>query len=95
MYSNWAELLLRFICKQYQVAITGNAAQEVRKQVQTEYLPHVMFVGGNEENLALLKGKCKSDETLIHVCTDGACLFPTSSVNNALEQVKTGRNHVE
>ena len=86
-YSNWANLLLWEINTVYEVAITGEKANEKRQQMDQYYLPNALFSGGKEGTLALLEGKF-NDKTMIYVCRNKSCKYPVESVEEALKLMK-------
>lgn len=83
-YSGWGSLLLQFTCPSFQLAIVGKDVREMQQTLQKDYLPQAIFCGGAELSLPVLQDKSITDETIVHVCTDGACLLPT----NALDEVR-------
>lgn len=86
-YSNWASLILKQIDNFYQLSIIGEKAVEFAKVLQKNYLPNVLFSGGQELSLPILSDKQLSEETILYVCYDGTCLLPTKDVNEALRLV--------
>jgi hypothetical protein len=70
----------------YEVAIVGKDATKVANEMQKQYLPNCLYVGGTEENLPLLKGRL-TDGTTIYVCMDKVCNLPTTEVGSAVKQV--------
>lgn len=85
-HANWALLQGKIERGVFEIAIVGNEATKVAHQMQKQYLPNCLFVGGTEENLPLLKGRL-TKETTIYVCKDKVCNLPTTDVKNALSQV--------
>jgi uncharacterized protein YyaL (SSP411 family) len=85
-YSNWALLLLEEITGLYEVAITGNEAQETRKEFERHYIPHKIMLGGTQENLPLLQNRTAA-QTRIFICKDKTCGLPAYSVTEALKQI--------
>jgi hypothetical protein len=88
-YSNWLELMLHHTNSFYEVAVIGKEADEKRAQIEQNYHPNKMLVGGKKENgLPLLEYKSIEGETWIYVCVDKACQMPTNDVSKALELIK-------
>jgi len=85
-HSNWAMLQGKIENGVYEVAIVGDEANNVAKEMRKHYLPNCIYIGGTEENLPLLKGKL-TDETTIYVCKDKVCNLPTTKVEEAIKQV--------
>jgi hypothetical protein len=88
-YSNWLELMLHHTNSFYEVAVIGKEADEKRAQIEQNYHPNKILVGGKKENgLPLLEYKSIEGETWIYVCVDKACQMPTNDVSKALELIK-------
>ena len=55
-HSNWAHLLTYFTHPPYEVAIVGEGWENLRKEMDANFLPNVLYLGGNSEGkLELLK----------------------------------------
>lgn len=88
-HSNWAKLMLQHIHAPYQVAIVGPDAMKLRNELARNYLPDVLFMGGeNEGSLELLKNKLQEEDTYIYVCQYKVCKFPVRTVSEALDLIK-------
>ena len=87
-YANWASLMGLITYKPFEVALLGNDATDLTKQMKRTYLPTVLFMGGMLENLPLLENKYVKGETIIYVCRDKVCKLPTKDVSTALHQIK-------
>jgi len=84
-YSNWCQLYASLHSAPYEIAILGPEAKAVAGQMQREYLPNTIFLGGETEgSLALLKDKLQPGETMIYVCQNKVCKLPTTDVAKAL-----------
>ena len=86
-YSGWGSLLLQFTCPSFHAAIVGKDVKEMQHTLLQDYLPNVIFCGGSELSLPILKDKSLMDETMVFVCTDGACLMPTNKLDEARKQL--------
>jgi len=87
-YSNWSILALNIINPYYEIAITGNAWKEKQKELNNQYIPNKLLMGGEKSSdLSILEGKFM-DETTIFVCIEGACKMPTQTVGDALLQMQ-------
>ena len=86
-YSNWGSLLLNSVSNYYQVSIIGIEAQEMNFKLQKNYLPHVLFAGGNDLKLPVLADKKNENETIIYVCYDGTCLSPVKNIEEVIRLV--------
>ncbi len=88
-YSNWGLLGIHFIKPVYEVAILGPEWNIMKKTLENNYLPDVIFLGGKiEGTLSLLEGKLLSGQTTIYVCVDKTCKIPVTDAEKALEQLK-------
>ena len=86
-YSNWASLGGLYANGITEVAITGKNAVQYSNEVQDNYLPASIFLGGNSENLPLLKNKTGNTETTYYVCKDKVCDLPVYNVNETLLRI--------
>jgi uncharacterized protein YyaL (SSP411 family) len=87
-YGNWLSFLARNVFPSYEVALVGDQAVMNSVQMQKQYLPHVIFLGGSKENLPLLENKFVEGKTVIYVCQNKTCKLPVMSVDKALAQLK-------
>jgi len=67
-----------------EIAITGEKALEKNRILQRHYLPTSLFLGGDNENLPLLKDKLVSNATKIYVCRDKICSLPADDAETVL-----------
>ena len=87
-YSNWLQLALYIQEGVKEVAIVGEKADTVRKQLQTGFLPNTVFLGGTtDKGLEVLSGKQQAGKTMIYVCENHSCKQPVESVEEALELI--------
>ena len=88
-YSNWCNLYLSVVNPPYEVAVMGENAKALSKNLMKSYLPHALILGGKTEgSLELLKDKLIEGETRIYVCQNKVCKFPVTEVAKALELMK-------
>ncbi len=88
-FSNWATVMSMLATPPYEIAIVGENAEALSQEMQKEFLPNALFLGGETEgNLELLKDKLVEGETYIYVCRNKACLRPVTTVKEALELMK-------
>ncbi len=89
-FSNWALLAMDFAYPFYEVVVAGPDAEKRRSEIARHYLPHVALAGGEASgHLPLLKDRNHPTLGLIHVCRQGACNLPVTSVEEALGQLGT------
>jgi uncharacterized protein YyaL (SSP411 family) len=76
----------------YEVVVMGKDAIARSKELQKNYLPDCIVMGGeHEEDLPLLENKLRENATLIYVCTNKVCKRPVESVEEALKQIVHNR----
>jgi uncharacterized protein YyaL (SSP411 family) len=85
-YSNWASLLLEEVNGCYEIAITGTNYSQQRKELEKNYIPNKIILGGKQGNLPLLQDKFVG-EARIFVCKDKSCKLPVSDVSEAIKQI--------
>jgi uncharacterized protein len=83
-YANWLSLLGMIEGEPIEIAMMGKDAQEMNHQLQKQYLPTSLFMGGNEENLPLLAMKSVNGANKIYVCRNKTCQFPVDNVDHAI-----------
>ncbi len=84
-YSNWARLMGYHVYPFYEVAIAGENAISVNRDLRKNFIPNAVFLGGNSEDLELLKGKLIDGQTTIYVCKNRVCDLPVTKSKQALE----------
>ena len=94
-YSNWTKLMGTKAFGGYEIAIVGKNAHQKNFTIQREYLPTSIFMGGEKENLPLLKSKILEGETLIYVCQNKTCKYPVSLAEEAIDIIESYRTGEE
>lgn len=88
-YSNWSRAEMLLINEPFEVAITGKNAHQIRHEFDQHYLPFKLIYGSKKKSeLELLEGKFIKGQTTIFVCRNKSCKSPTTSVPEALQQMK-------
>ncbi|HTD40247.1 MAG TPA: thioredoxin domain-containing protein, partial [Mucilaginibacter sp.] len=85
-YSNWCMLLLNEISGINEVAITGDDAEKLRVELEKNYIPNKILLGGKKGSLPLLLDKF-SATTRIFICKDKTCGLPSENTEEALKQI--------
>jgi uncharacterized protein YyaL (SSP411 family) len=85
-YSNWAQLALYFCGSFKEVAIVGEGALDQLNKFSGEYLPHVVFAGGDQENIPFLRGR-KANQVTYYICEDQNCRTPVKSFKEAIKAI--------
>ena len=88
-YANWAMLIGLIANEPTEVAIMGDDYNNMVIQLQSNYLPGTLFLGGVNENLPLLENKIVDGTTTIYVCRNKTCNLPVDDVSKALEQINS------
>ncbi|MGY5849038.1 thioredoxin domain-containing protein [Salegentibacter sp. F14] len=87
--SNWLDLMLDFTHPFFEVAITGQNAQVLNRELQKKYLPNILITGtDSESSLPLLQHRFKKNKDYIYVCSEGKCDLPQISVEKSLNLIK-------
>ena len=85
-YSNWAIQLLNEVCGINEIALTGDSALKMRKELSNSYIPNKIILAGTNSSLPLLKDK-QSIETKIYICRNKSCQLPVTTVEEALKLI--------
>jgi uncharacterized protein YyaL (SSP411 family) len=87
-YAKWASVMGLAGREPYEIAIVGADTKSKSKDLMKNFLPDVLLLGGNTENLPLLENKLVSGKTIIYVCRNKVCKLPVQEVEQALLQLK-------
>lgn len=88
-YSNWLDVYSNFSSNFYEVAILGNNAHQKMKALNKVYIPNKIIAGNiGESNLPLLQNRFIDGETMLYVCVNNTCNYPTPNSEIALEQMR-------
>lgn len=88
--SNWLNLYANYTGDFYEIAIVGEKAKEMLKEIHLTFIPNKLIIGSTKESrLPLLQYKYAKNETTIFVCVDGACKLPVNTTEEALKQINT------
>jgi hypothetical protein len=87
-FSNWGILGLNFTYPFYAVAICGDNANMLSKELKEKYLPNIQIAcSTSESDLPLLRNRSIKNKTLIYVCSAGECHQPVDTIDKALDLV--------
>lgn len=85
----WIQSLLLLDNPPYEVAILGETASQVRAAMDAEFRPDIIYLGGKFEGvIPLLANKLVAGETMIYVCQNKTCQFPTNDIRRAYTMTK-------
>ncbi|NVK52258.1 MAG: thioredoxin domain-containing protein [Flavobacteriaceae bacterium] len=88
-YSNWLDLYSNFTDDFFEIAVCGQNAKEIVKELQKVYIPNKLICASTtKSNLPLLKNRYVENKTFIYICIDNTCLLPTESIEVAINQLK-------
>ncbi len=87
--TNWAALYCQKASPTAEIAIVGEDADELRKDLDRFFIPNKVVVGTTSlSKLPLLENRTTvNGKTAIYVCYDKTCQLPVTSVEDALEQI--------
>lgn len=92
--AHWGHLWLHHVRPTAEVAIVGKQALQARTQLTKHYLPHVVWMGTNQEKsthslLPNLKEREAIDgKTTFYVCVNKSCLLPVHEADAAYRQLQ-------
>lgn len=83
-FARWAGLVLEEVVGMREIAVVGEGAQGLFREVLAEYVPHkiVMYNTGPHNHFPLLSDKKGEKGGLVYVCHNYSCLQP---VNNLMD----------
>ena len=87
-FGNWAQALFLHIYSPFEIAITGEDTKGKLQDLEKEFLPDVIFLGGENSTLTLLENKLVENKTMIYVCKNKSCRMPVENVSDAIAQMK-------
>ena len=83
---NWLSGLLHVEHPVYEVAILGKEATDKRIELDKAFRPDIFFLGGAEEGaIPLLENKLSAGRTMVYVCQNKTCKFPTEDTEKAYQ----------
>ncbi|MGM0572151.1 MAG: thioredoxin domain-containing protein [Bacteroidota bacterium] len=90
-FTNWGALLLHFTHPFHTLVVTGSDAPGKMMLLHRHFLPGTLIAAkteGGENDPPVFEKRFENDKTLIHVCAQGYCKRPVSSVTEAVEQLR-------
>ena len=88
-YYNWLHLMTNFTQPYYEVAVVGENAPTITKELYKNYLPNILISASSKDSeLPLLEFKYIDGKTLIYVCVDGTCKLPLADISKAIKSIK-------
>jgi uncharacterized protein len=87
-FSNWGILALNLVYPFYSVAICGENAPKLSKELNENYIPNIQIAcSTNESELPLLKKRFIKNKTLVYVCSGSECQQAVETIDEALNLV--------
>ena len=84
----WIQALLLSSNPPFEVAVLGDDAVIARNNIDLGFRPDVIFLGGaSEGEIPLLAYKLVEGRTMIYVCQNKTCKFPTDDTQEAFEMM--------
>ena len=84
----WIQALLLSSSPPFEVAVLGDDAVIARNNMDLGFRPDVIFLGGaSEGEIPLLAYKLVEGRTMIYVCQNKTCKFPTDDTQEAFEMM--------
>ena len=72
-FSNWLNLWMDLGADNRELAISGTGANEVLKNINAVYLPHILLAGSEKDSVVpLLKNRFAENRLLFYVCQNKA-----------------------
>ncbi|MCX6190166.1 MAG: thioredoxin domain-containing protein [Bacteroidetes bacterium] len=84
-YSQWLQLQLAETGGMKTVCITGSGALETKQEFDQNYIPNLLFAGGENSTIPLMASKTSTGGNTIHICLHDACLPAVSKVSEAIK----------
>lgn len=88
-FCNWGIDYFNVVYTPFEVAIAGPEALKFNSQLNSSFLPDVIYYGtlNGASDLPLLESKFKEGETIIYVCRNKVCKNPVTSVEDAMKMI--------
>lgn len=88
-FSNWLNLWLDLSSVNKELAVCGPTADEAVKDINQEYLPHVIIAGNTfPSEVPFLQNRFEKDKLLFYICTNRACGLPKTNIEETLNDLK-------
>lgn len=87
-FSNWLNLWLDLSDKNKELAVCGTNASENIKQINNQYIPHVIVAGSTSEStIPFLANRFVQNEELFYICQNKACGLPKNTIEETLKEL--------
>lgn len=85
-YSNWAIQLSELVFGTNEIALTGEKAESWRSELDKQYIPNKITLGGTKSSLPLLTNR-QGLESKAYLCRNKTCSLPQNSIESLLELI--------
>ncbi|MES2485635.1 MAG: AGE family epimerase/isomerase, partial [Bacteroidota bacterium] len=87
-YSNWLNLWLDLSSDNKELAVCGETAAEAVKEVNKQYLPHIIVAGSAAESvIPFLQNRFVKDHLMFYVCQNKACNLPSEDLEAVINEL--------
>ncbi|MDX9905380.1 MAG: thioredoxin domain-containing protein [Bacteroidales bacterium] len=87
-FANWASVMLLTAFPYHFVVITGDDYPEKIATIRKHFHSQIFFCAARERSeLPVFRDRFNEGQTMIYICTGRECLLPTTSVDEALQQL--------
>jgi uncharacterized protein YyaL (SSP411 family) len=88
-FSKWATAMLSEVYGNIEVAVVGEAAQQMAHDIQRVFLPNGIVMAAQAANgFPMLQGREPMNGTQVHVCTNSTCKRPVETAEAAIELLR-------
>lgn len=88
-YSQWLQVMTCLTNPFYEVAVVGEQAEQIKKNLVAQYIPNIIITGSTKDSdQILLQNKYVPGNTLVYVCTNGTCKLPQQDLTKAIKTIK-------
>jgi uncharacterized protein len=88
-YGHWNRVMGMLVHGLTEITITGNQRLQTAIDLQRHYLPSAIVVDGHQTQLPIAEKTNHTNNLLIHVCNNGTCHLPVTTVDEALLQMSS------
>ncbi|MBN8668982.1 MAG: thioredoxin domain-containing protein [Chitinophagales bacterium] len=81
-FARWACILLEQVAGTREIAVVGEKADDLFREILAQYIPHniIMYSKGPNNHFPLLNDKKGEENGLVYVCHNYSCLRPVSNL---------------
>ncbi|WP_394749445.1 thioredoxin domain-containing protein [Spongiimicrobium salis] len=88
-YARWEKLLLHTTYPYFEMAVVGQKAPGIMKDLNARHIPNTLIVGSTQDSdLPLFKNRFDAEDTYIYVCQNSTCKLPVNTIDEAMRQLQ-------